>query len=247
MRRECEETRRGPSAIAEGPLHRGSRRTRSLRRIFPSRWSGAGGIRTPVPKRAEGRVYACSRPLISLTTRRDDDPSREQGMRMSRSSKACQPFGPSPMFCGIPPHRASGGIPSRRSGRESVLRVGSRKVCILFTWHGCSTARHDDPYLTGRCRIGPDRPPAEGPTATTRIGPAYRRIQQTVSPARDSSPADAARTDRADGEGSSWFDSMGGRRTQNPTAFFWPCLVTSTTLVHASCPVRESVRVRRKV
>lgn len=86
--------------------------------------SGAGGIRTPVPKRAEDRVYACSRPLISFTTRRVDGPSREQGMRMSRSSKACQPFRSSPMICGFPPHRASGGSPSRRSGRESVLRVG---------------------------------------------------------------------------------------------------------------------------
>jgi len=116
-------TRRGPPADAGGPLRVGSNGGGLVERAF-RRTSGAGGIRTPVPKRAEGRVYACSRPLISFTTRRDDDPSREQGMRMSRSSKACQPFGPSPMICGIPPHRASDGIPSRRSGRESVLRVG---------------------------------------------------------------------------------------------------------------------------
>ena len=86
--------------------------------------NGAGGSRTPVPRRAERRIYACSSPLISFPTRRVNNPSREQGIRISRSSEACQPFGPSPIVYGNPPHRASGGFPSRRSGRERVLRVG---------------------------------------------------------------------------------------------------------------------------
>jgi len=87
--------------------------------------NGAGGIRTPVPRRAGRRLYACSPPLFSFPTRRANDPSREQGMRRSRSAEACQPIGPSPMVSGTSPHRASGEVPSRRSGRESVLRVGS--------------------------------------------------------------------------------------------------------------------------
>ena len=117
--------------------------------------NGAGGIRTPVPRRAERRIYACSSPLISSRTRRVNNPSQGQGIRSSRSAEACQPFGSSPMSSGTSPHRASGEVPSRRSGREGVLRVGRYKSCILFTWHGCSTTRHDEKSSSGRYQSAP--------------------------------------------------------------------------------------------
>ena len=59
------------------------------------------------------------------------------------------------MVFDLQPHRASGRRSPLRSGSEGQLSVGKYKVCILLTWHGCSTARNNKPVLPGRIQFGP--------------------------------------------------------------------------------------------
>ena len=54
-----------------------------------------------------------------------------------------------------PPYQASGDQRSRLRPRERTA-CWQLWVCILFTWPGCSTTRHDNNDPSDRCRSAPD-------------------------------------------------------------------------------------------
>ena len=82
-------------------------------------------------------------------------PPTDQACEVSRSAKACQPFGTSPKSLDTPPYRASGEV-SRGLIRPRVRTAcWQLKVCILFTWPGCSTTCNDRPSLPGRNQSAP--------------------------------------------------------------------------------------------
>ncbi len=97
------------------------------------------------------RVVAGS---ISVPAGSSDERRRHLDRRVSRSSRGLSALWNQP---DISDHAPSGvrRDPPRRSGRESVAMVASSKLCILFTWQGCSTARNEQPSLSGRNQVGP--------------------------------------------------------------------------------------------
>ena len=147
----------GKLAIAEGPVRNPAfdRRLRQCRNLRISRKSGAGGIRTPVPKQSACRLYARSRRLILVSRRRRRRRSGIHGMRRSRPAPACQPCGTSPMFFGTRPYGTSGGFRAAKIRPRERTACWQLLLCILFAWRGCSTARHDRPSLSGRYQSAP--------------------------------------------------------------------------------------------
>ena len=115
-----------------------------------------GGFEPPCRNGAEAASTCVVTTLISVLGEAGDSPTQDQGIQVSRSAEVCQPIGTSLMSFHWPPYQASGDQRSRKFKPRERTACWQLKVCILFTWPGCSTTRNDNTDPSDRCQSAPD-------------------------------------------------------------------------------------------
>ena len=114
-----------------------------------------GGFEPPCRNGAEAASTCVVTTLISVRREAGDSPSQDQGIQVSRSAEVCQPIGTSLMSFHWLPYQTSSNQRSRKFKPRERTACWQLKVCILFTWPGCSTTRNDNTDPSDRCHSAP--------------------------------------------------------------------------------------------